>query len=142
MIELKFVAATRSGLHDAIRDYLGLDAEPAPQTDAAAPAAATTRQAKKASAGAASAASAATTSSITAEEAAPELTYDGDIKPLILKVSKERGEDIARGMLGQFKGADGKACAGGKAIQVKDYASFVNVANKLLAEGPEAEELT
>jgi hypothetical protein len=69
---------------------------------------------------------AATTS--TAEKPKEEekaLVYEDDVRPFVLKLSKDHGREAALEVTLQFEDADGKPCENAKHVQTADWAKLV-----------------
>lgn len=121
------VGALLSKFAEALDAQTGNDRPPAAQTAGAK------TGGKKASAGTASDTSVKTTSGATAETSADDtevdtIDYDGVIKPLILKISKDIGVEDATALLKSY------GVKGGKELKPEQYPEFERVAKKLLAD--------
>jgi hypothetical protein len=64
----------------------------------------------------------------------PEIDYATDVKPLVVKVSKDLGRDAAMNILGKFKGEDGKPATKGQEVLPKDYAKLIAACEKALED--------
>lgn len=63
----------------------------------------------------------------------PELDYDADVKPLVLRVSKEKGRDVAVELLAEFTNpATGEPCTKGQEIDPSDWPVFIEKATEIL----------
>lgn len=69
------------------------------------------------------------------------LNYDADVKPLVMRVGKEKNREGLMELFSGFKTADGKVVDHGSKLQPKDYGRFVEAAQLVLsAEEPADEE--
>jgi hypothetical protein len=70
----------------------------------------------------------------TAEERSGGIAYE-TISAKVLEVSKTKGRDAAVNLLGEFTQPNGEKCTKGKEIEPEDYATFIEKADAVLAEG-------
>jgi hypothetical protein len=59
----------------------------------------------------------------------PSLDYDTDVRPLVVKLSKDHGRDVALGVLQAFQTEGGDDCTKGQEVQPKDWPALVKAVN-------------